>query len=105
MRRIKVPAKIKIGGYNYTIRQNRRVNRELDSAGMWGRHSATLREIQVATDGNMSDQQYSQTFLHELTHAISNVYCEGREVAESEVAAISNGFFQVLEEMGVRFIR
>lgn len=105
MHRIKVPTKIKIGGFDYTIKQSARINRELDSAGVWGKHMSPLREIQLESDGNIDAQQYSQTFLHELAHAISSVYCENRELAEADVAAVSQGLYQVLEQLGVRFVK
>lgn len=105
MHRVKVLKKIKIGGFDYTIKLSDRINKELDSSGIWGRHFGPLREIQLASDGNMSAQQFSQTFLHELIHAISSVYCESKELAEADVAAVSNGLYQALEQLGVRFVK
>lgn len=102
---IRVPRRIKIGGFDYKINQSIRISKELDSAAMWGRHLGALREIQLASDGNVSPQQYSQTFIHELIHAISSIYCEDRQLAEADVAAVSNGLYQVLEQLGVRFIK
>ena len=102
---IKVPHKIKVGGFDYKICQSKRIEKELDAEAMWGSHSEILREIHLMRgDGKISAQQYSQSFLHEVIHSINAVYRRSK-LDEDDISGISRGLHQVFEQLGIRFIK
>ena len=50
--------------------------------------------IQIST--TYDKQTQAQTLVHETLHAINAVYLESREVDEATVAAMAQGWFQVI---------
>lgn len=99
---IKIPKKIKVGGYDYKIEISEYNDKELDSDCRIGDHSGSLKRIRIKT--NLSPQVFSAVVIHEITHAVDNAY-SGGSLTESQVTAIENGFLQVFEQMGLRFVR
>ena len=99
--KIKIPASIKIGGYDYEIEVSEYHTTELRDNSNWGEHSERQRRIRF--DPTALPQQISQTFLHEIIHAVDAVY-QGRKLTEDSTHAIANGLLQVFEQLGVRFI-
>ena len=102
MPEIKIPKRMKIGGFNYKIRTDKRTSGELDADGNWGRHRPLTREILI--DATASPQQVSASFIHECLHAIDHIYANGC-LGETENTSLSNGLHQILEQMKVRFVR
>ncbi len=103
MIKIKIPKKIKIGGYDYKITIGERTDRELECARLWGQTRTRLaNEIVVASI--LGEQRLSECLIHELLHAIEGVYLSG-ETDEHLIKALAEGLFQVLEQMGIRFVR
>ncbi len=99
---IKIPKKLKVGGFDYSLEMSEYHDRELWDAENWGEHSVKLRRIRIST--GCSVQQFSETFWHEIIHAVDTVY-QGSKLSNDEVAALSNGLFQVLEQLGVRIVQ
>ena len=101
MKKIEIHEIIKVAGIDYKVRAGDRINLELQASSRRGSHSALLREIDIRND--LGGQDTSCTFIHEVFHAINSVYCNG-ELREDDVDALSSGFHQVLEQLGVRFV-
>ena len=98
---LKLPPTIKIGGYDYTIEISPTHNQELRANGNRGECiSDPMKRIRI--DSDVDSQQFSGTFIHEITHAIDNVY-SNNSLTEAQTAAIANGFLQVLEQFNIRF--
>jgi len=102
MPEIKIPKNLKIGGFNYKVRTDRRTAEGLDADGKWGSHRPTSREILI--DTTASSQQISASFIHECLHAIDGVYAEAC-LSESQNKSLSAGLHQILEQMKVRFVK
>ena len=100
--KVTIPNIVKIAGFNYrvTIGGNRN-NSELGAEGVWGIHSEHLREIRISS--RITKQDISCAFLHEVVHGINSAFCNN-SLEESQVRGISNGLFQVLEQLGIHFI-
>ena len=99
---IKVPTTLQIGGFNYSIEMSEEINKELWDNENWGEHSGRLRRIRLGTD--CLPQQFSETFFHEVLHAIDTVY-QGCQLSHQEISALSNGLLQIFEQLGVRIVK
>lgn len=105
MHQIKIPKKVKVGGFDYRIKMGIEVDKELNSSSSWGKCSNLLRVIAVASCGvDVTAIQLSRSFIHELLHAISFIYNDD-EMNEREVKALTAGLHQVLEQLGIRFVK
>jgi len=102
MYEIKIPKELKVGGHDYTIDTSDARDKDLEDRQVRGEHSDTLREIRVRS--RLSPQEMSSTFIHEFCHAVNSVYC-GNGLNELDVRNISAGIHQILEELGVRFVK
>ena len=100
---IKVPKRIKIGGIDYKVKADTEARHELSSHSWRGSSSSVKREILIHNSDVYNQQDKSVTFLHELLHSISDVYC-ANHVAEDDVDGLANGLHQVLEKFGIRFV-
>ena len=99
---IKIPKTIKIGGFDYTIEINPEQDRELQSNNNYGECAHDLRRIRFRS--NLSEPQFAASFLHETLHAVDGIYCNYK-LSEDENSQLSNGLFQVFEQLGIRFVR
>ncbi len=99
---VKIPETIKIGGFDYSIVINSIQDAELHSNDNMGECSSRLRRLIMRSD--LSPQELSSTFSHEILHAIDDVYGH-YELSEKKIAELSTGLFQVLEQLGIRFVR
>lgn len=100
--KVVIPACIKVGGFDYSIKADSENDVELKDNDNWGEHSGRLRQIRIQSD--CTPQQFSQTFLHEILHAIDTVY-QGVKLSNEEITSLSSGLFQVLEQLDVRFVK
>jgi hypothetical protein len=69
-------------------------NADLINNGLLGHYLPANLEIGVRDD--LPLQLQANVLMHEVTHAIANVYCEGLNLNESQVAGLAQGFYQVL---------
>jgi hypothetical protein len=99
---VKIPKKIKIGGYDYKIVSNNTMDIDLTSNGWVGSQSLMQQKIQLLS--SLSGQSLTETFIHELLHAISITY-DSNKLAEEDIGQLSMGMLQVLEQLGIRFER
>lgn len=71
-------------------------NKLLQNGNRLGEHDPVQLTLEICVDIPLLLQ--AQTLLHELFHALGQVYMEGRLLDEVDVAALSQGFFQVLRD-------
>ena len=71
-------------------------NHDLINNGLLGHYLAANLEIGIRND--LPLQLQGNVLIHEVTHAIANVYCEGLGLDEAQVSGIAQGFYQVLTD-------
>ena len=103
MYEVKIPDSIKIGGFDYTVRHTKESDKELEDADMWGSHSERQRRIDLRTD--CLPQQKSASFIHECLHAIDTIYLNRQIGDEKIIRGLGSGLLQILEQLGVRFVK
>ena len=79
-------------------------NSDLINNGLLGHYLPANLEIGIRDD--LPRQLQGNVLIHEVVHAIANVYCEGLGLDEAQVSGIAQGFHQVLtdNEDLVRFV-
>ena len=79
-------------------------NMDLINNGLLGHYLPACLEIGVRDDVPL--QLQGNILVHETIHAIANVYCEGLNLDEAQVAGIAQGLYQVLTDNDdfVRFV-
>jgi hypothetical protein len=95
-----IPKTIKIGGFDYAIEMTPAHDIELKDSKNYGECSNMLKRIRICSD--CQGQQFSETFIHEIVHAIDNVFGHNT-LTEEQVHALGNGFLQVFEQLEIRF--
>jgi len=89
---MKFPEKIKIGGHEYTVIIGYNFKERND---LYGQCDNNLKEIRVCTVDGTGNQRPEasiiETFLHELLHAIENVFCAGQEINEAITEGLGQG--------------
>ncbi len=103
MHEVTIPDTMKIGGFDYTILHNNETDKELEDIGNYGAHSEILRRIEIST--RISPQQKSLVFIHEILHAIDDIYLAREINNDGTIKKLANGLFQALEQLGVRFVK
>lgn len=98
---IELPRRVKIGGHTYQILTDEKAQERLRSSVQYGHHTEGSREIRLSTD--FGGGQLSETFLHEALHAINSVYRDG-DLGEAQIAPLSEGLWQVFEQLGIEFV-
>ncbi len=99
---VKIPKRLRVAGHTYKISINTRTDKGLDSEHYRGVHSDLLRTIEIKS--NLSEEETSCTFLHECIHAVDVTYCASH-LAEDDIRSLANGLHQILEQLGVRFVK
>jgi hypothetical protein len=99
---VEIPKIIKIGGFDYSVVISPERDKILKYNHNWGECSEEERLISIRSD--YLSQQMSETFIHEILHAINDVYL-GHKLEEDEGYGLGNGLFQVFEQLGIRFVR
>ena len=99
---IKIPKEVKVGGIDYEVKIDSQTDRELADCSLNGSSSELLRRIEVSS--TLNAQCLSETFIHEFCHAVNNIYCDSH-ILEPDIDGISHGIHQILEELGVRFVK
>ena len=90
-----IPNKVKVGGYVYDVLRPRDpfINNGVECDGLHDFSRATIK----VTESGILDYQKT-VFLHELIHAIIEVYCPGigDELDETLAQQLSKGIYQVI---------
>ena len=96
---MKIPKKLKIGGFIWEIKNNEEVNLEANAFG-----STHFRKQKIFIDPTETQQKKEQCLIHEVFHAIwwqtglLERYKETKEKEEEIIQALSNGLYQVLKD-------
>lgn len=85
---------LRIGGYQIPIEID---NQHCHMTGVLGRYAGDDTKI-IQRDDNLPKQVIAQTCLHEVMHAINEVYIEGIDIDEHIIAMLSQGLFQVMQD-------
>ncbi len=97
---INVSKGIKVAGHTYKVKSGGQINTRLKEGEYYGRCYQSEREILL--DDSFSKEQVSNSFIHEVVHAIDSAFVI--RLNESQVKRLSNGLHQVLSDLGLSFI-
>uniref|UniRef100_A0A6M3LRK1 SprT-like domain-containing protein n=1 Tax=viral metagenome TaxID=1070528 RepID=A0A6M3LRK1_9ZZZZ len=98
---VQIPASIKVGGFDYNIKIDVKTDEELKGHGWRGSQCEYSRDIEIMS--TLRPQEFSSIAIHELLHAVSLVY--GVDLCEHDNGVLANGLHQVMEQLGVRFVK
>jgi hypothetical protein len=98
---LKIPSKILIGGFNYSIETGRKINDELNWADCTARVDHSSRTIQFSS--NVDQIQKDNDFIHEILHCINRIYLD-KDLSEDVISLMANGFHQVFEQLDMHFV-
>ena len=86
--------RLKVGGFWYAVTEER--DDALDSACLVGEHDRG--NLTLSVKSTLDEQAKALCLVHEVTHAISSVYCSGCELSEEAVEGVAQGLFQVIRD-------
>lgn len=86
-----IPTTVRICGLNYKVTMSENLYLE---QGIVGSQNHNTLEI-LLQNHTIDKQKVTQTFFHEILHAIDAHYLDGK-LTEEQVCQIANGFYQVL---------
>ena len=101
---IKIPKQIKLYELTCLIKHGEAITTELRKQKYYGLFlkDKDARHIWLDTDQSSSD--LSNTFIHECLEFINQSTLVG-ELKHRNIVAISNGLHQILEQLGIRFVK
>ena len=88
---MKLPPSVQVGPFRYTVK----AEQELEG-DRWGHCDANWRLIALAKD--MPPRQQTVTLLHEVIHAVDDVF--NIDLKEPQVQELAHGLAQALGSMG-----
>ena len=93
---IKIPKKLKIGAFNYTIEMSNNLHIK---NGLQGVHygSQCLIKLQIGGKDGYNRQKVELNFFHEVLHAIDATYNDSG-LDEKTVDGLANGLYQVFKD-------
>ena len=86
--------RLKVGGFWNTVTEER--DDALASACQVGEHDRG--NLTISVKSTLYEQAKALCLMHEVTHAISSVFCSGCELSEEAVEGIAQGLFQVIRD-------
>lgn len=102
---MKVPNKIRIGAFDWTIEESEKIANE---GGVFG--STHHRKQRIFLEPNETEQKKDHTLLHEIMHALwwqaglHERYTKDQKVIEEEIiSCLSNGLYQVIKDNKLTF--
>jgi|ERR1035437_1797103 hypothetical protein len=96
---MKIPNKLKIGGFEWEIKENKEVAFEGNCFG-----STHLPSQRIYIDPDSTMQKKEQTLIHEILHALwwqtglTERYKKTPEIQEEIIQALGHGMYQVLKD-------
>lgn len=108
---MKIPESVKVGGRDYRILYPHTFTDS--SCVLYGQHDASGQTIKIVDRNQFGEVRHNQatvhTFMHELLHAIDNVYCAGHvqkhEDGEDIIDQLAEGLLQVIRDNNLDFRR
>jgi hypothetical protein len=106
---MKIPKTLKIGGRDYEI-LSPHIFKDAPRT-LYGLHDPGTQTIKLAQKDEFGVDRHPQgikhTFMHEMIHAIDNVYFGGKltawECGENAVDQLAEGLLQVIQDNGLDF--
>jgi hypothetical protein len=95
--KIIVPSTIRIGGLDFKIG----LQEDLSDDGTFG--DANFRRLRMRIGSNLLLPLKSVAYLHEILHSINSVYLPREALDEGTIITLSQGLWQVLEQLGIEF--
>ena len=92
-----LPRAVKVGGFSYSVKES---NEFTQGAGVYALVDHRRLEIHIGVEPPTDPLRVRESFLHELVHAVANVYGlgAGEPLAEPWAEALGSGLFQVLRD-------
>lgn len=101
---INIPAKIRVGAINYTVKCADNDGFDHDShVGSTDLYkSEVLLRCKSRSGDELGKNYLEEVFLHELIHCINNQYLTGqRQLSEDQVDQVAKGLHQVLKDNNI----
>lgn len=95
---MKIPKKIRVGGHTIKIIHDHKTVTVagVDDLGDWDGNTNTI----ILFFKDHPDEVMQQVFLHELLHAVIDIYSGGRKhITDEDVESISQGMYQVFTQL------
>ena len=90
-----------LGGFGYIIDTSEEAKYELTAKDCWGDHTPQYSRIRLLYD--LPQDQFRNTFFHELMEAINEVSLAGN-LKHPDINNIANGLAQIFKDYGVNFV-
>jgi len=94
---VKIPKKLKIGGFIYAIEFPYFFRESSEMVGLHSFDELRIKLSDVDHLERMSDQKIVATLLHEIVHAIDHVYWNQQLMSEEAIDTVARGVFQVIK--------
>lgn len=96
---MQIPKIVKIGGHKFAVKFVEMLNKGKD-AGIIDCWNDTITLAKKVKSGKKvivktSEAVQKITFIHEIMHAINNIFCN-KQLKESDIEAISEGLYQFI---------
>jgi hypothetical protein len=98
--KVKLPKTIKVGGLDIALEIGGAVEKELSSKIVYGDYNQGMRRIRLTN--NFDPERLSNSFLHEILHAIDDRY-NNYQLTEETTEALANGLYEVLTQLEIEF--
>ena len=97
--KVAIPRTIQVGGVDYKVTWDEATQEKLANEG----NNGQCNKQELSIKFNPRQARVTQTFVHELTHAIDFEYCHAN-LTEQDVNGMATGFLQALRQLGVELV-
>ena len=94
---MRIPKKLKIGGFEITIRKEKDLILERENFGEWH-----IKNYEIWLDSEICKQQQEETFLHEIVEAINAIY--HTKLEHNQLSLIATVFHQIITDNPKTFL-
>lgn len=95
---MKIPDKVKVGGFVYKVLKDYRFKEDVRLAGQQDPETLELRLSSTGASGHPRvAEMIEESFWHELLHTIDLIY-NNAALDEKTIARLSMGLFQVMQD-------
>jgi len=95
---MKIPSKVKVGGFIYKVIPNYKFKEIFDNLAQGDPNSLEIRIKYFDSGGEkLNQQKIEEMFLHEIVHCINEVY-NSNKIDEDTITRLTMGLYQVLKD-------